>query len=476
MKNSLKKVFYKALYSVRPVLNLRADMSVKGLSGVAWLGCTGGAIYQVGTGNQNKDITKGCLVGAPVFAAIYLYLDNRDAKRQQCEFQHQETVARIKHSGAKGNALKEEPESEVVKPAYLKPFDKAPSVASLNDLATAQGQDLHPLVSKYLYEGELSIFVSMANKGKTIVAVQMAIDLANGESTIFNMETPPRKQTVWYYNFEMSAPQMKKRLTGKDGTTVKFPENVLMINCKGCYEDVDSFLNALALDAETKITGNTVVFIDTITNLCPQFFSKEVSYVLRSLSTIQEHVRRSKGFSLTIVIESHTTKINDSEPLGFDNMKGGVNQSNLTDSIFALGVAHGKKGYRYMKNLKLRNDEQPDEVDVIEISRSSYVRPHFVKTAKEEDVLPPRKKPTGKGVGTDEVADGKRSISDEWDGKLSLEQTLEMKKFYKEGEKGRGLGPTANKFGLKFPNDVSRELQKIEKFLETHPDFRAEDL
>lgn len=476
MKNSIKKVFYKALYSVHPVLNLRADMSVKGLSGVACLGCTGGALYQVGTGNQNKDITKGCLLGVPVFALFYLYLDSRDAKRQQCEYQHQETVARIKHSGARGNFLKEELESEVVKPAYLKPFDKAPSVASLNDLATAQGQDLHPLVSKYLYEGELSIFVSMANKGKTIVAVQMAIDLANGESTIFNMETPPRKQNVWYYNFEMSAPQMKKRLTGKDGTAIEFPENVLMINCKGCYEDVDSFLNALAMDAETKITGNTVVFIDTITDLCPQFFSKEVSHVLRSLSTIQEHVKRSTGFSLTVVLESHTTKINDSEPLGFDNMKGGVNQSNLTDSIFALGVAHGKKGYRYMKNLKLRNDEEPDEVDVIEIARSNYVRPHFVKTAKEEDVLPPRKKPTGKGGGSDEVADGKRSVSDEWEGKLSLEQTLEMKKFHQPKIKGKGLLATAKEFGLNNAEEVSRELQKLDKFLEAHPDFRAEAL
>ena len=130
-----------------------------------------------------------------------------------------------------------------------------------------------------------------------------------------------------------------------------------------------------------------------------------------------------------------------------------------------------------MKNLKLRNDEEPDEVDVIEIARSSYVRPHFVKTAKEENVLAPRKKPTGKGVGTEEVADGKRSIpGDGWKGKLTLEKTLEMSQFYEEGEKGRGLLPTAKKFGLKNAVEVSRELEKLNTFLKAHPTFRAEAL
>lgn len=455
-----ENVLFDVLGNIRTKLVLNSEMSIKGTAGFASLVCGGIFVYQICRDNPNPQVLMGCSIGTVVFGGAYAALDCRDAKQKQRTYTHEEKIAKIKHSGSQ--ASPEKPKDN--RPRYLEAFSNPPIVHSLNDLAKSNEQ-LYPLVGTYLYEGDIAIFFSIANKGKTIVAIQMAIDMVKGESTIFMMDIPPRKQNVWYYNFEMSEAQMKKRLTQEDGTSVEFPDNVLMIDCKGRYENVDKFLDSLALDAEHKLTGDTVIFIDTITDICPSFFSKEVSYVMNSLRTIKEHVKREKGLSLTFVIESHTTKIKDSDPLGFDNMKGGVNQSNLADSIFALGVAHGeKKTLRYMKVLKARNDEIPETVDVLEFSKSCYVRPHFVGISYEEDVLPPRKKPTGKGLPLDNSEDSS-SDAPIWDGVLSLEKTIEMKEYYQEGVTGRGAKPTARKFGLKHPNYVKRELDKLEKHL-----------
>jgi len=364
-------------------------------------------------------------------------------------------------------------------PSYLVAYDqKPPTSHTLNELAKNISAVLVKLIEPYLYQGDIAIFFSIANKGKTIASIQMAIDIATGKSSLFPNSNPSVSQDVIYLNFEMKDAQMKKRLSPSDSDTpcFEFPSNIDMRDCTGRFEDIHAFLRYLAVDVEDNVNTDVVIFIDTITDLCPSFFSKEAAYVLKSLRTIQLHALEKKGVVITFVIEGHTTKMHDWDPISLDSLKGGFNQANLVDSMFALGVANKGDGYRYFKALKLRNDPVTSIVDLAQIVDTPYLHFKVVGKADEANVLSVRPKGSEEHPDIKVDDEDNQTTVNDWNCMVSLEQALAIRQEYQPGVDGHGLVPTAQKFGLKYPNYVTRILDDLNEYLERHPEIRAEEL
>ena len=354
----------------------------------------------------------------------------------------------------------------------LKNNEKQPEVVTLNQIGKQDVDELVPLLGDYYYAGDIVLLFSITNKGKTLTGIQNAIELAQGVKTkIIPTETTPPKQDVIYYNFEMRMAQIKKRYFSNDPNAT-YPENLRIINSGYSIKNVDDLLNDTAARAET-LTNDTVIFYDTIKDVCPAFFSNEASRVINSLRNIIENVRRKKGIRLTFVLIGQTVKKNIWKSIELEDLSGTFNQQGLADSVFALGPTRFGKNVRMLKMLKGRNDGLHDEVDLVRIMDKPYLHIEYLKSVDETDALP--FEPKGKKNGSKIILPDKSPLETEEEElpKVPHEVVKQMKAMWKKGVPGRSLASVLEKYGV--PYGLNHAMQ-VKRLIEAYDKQKAESL
>ena len=348
----------------------------------------------------------------------------------------------------------------------MKNNEKQPEVVTLNQIGKQDVDELVPLLGDYYYAGDIVFLFSITNKGKTLTGIQNAIELAQGVKTkIIPTDSTPPKQDVIYYNFEMRMAQIKKRYFSND-PNASYPDNLIIINSGYSIKNVDDLLNDTAERAET-LRHDTVIFYDTIKDVCPTFFSNEASRVINSLRNIIENVRVKKGIRLTFVLIGQTVKKNIWKSIELDDLSGSFNQQGLADSVFALGPTRFGKNVRMLKMLKGRNDGLHDEVDLVRIMDKPYLHIEYLKSVDERDALP--LEPKGKKNGSKIVLPDKSPLEAAEDvlPKIPHEVVEQMKAMYKKGIPGRCLEAIRKKYGIPYglnhATQVKRLLEEYDK-------------
>lgn len=358
----------------------------------------------------------------------------------------------------KNNNDEETPQKDI--PELLKNNEKQPEVVTLNQIGRQDVDELVPLLGDYYYAGDIVFLFSITNKGKTLTGIQNAIELAQGVKTkIIPTETTPPKQDVIYYNFEMRMAQIKRRYFSNDPNAT-YPENLRIINSGYSIKNVDDLLNDTAERAET-LTNDTVIFYDTIKDVCPTFFSNEASRVINSLRNIIENVRRKKGIRLTFVLIGQTVKKNIWKSIEIEDLSGSFNQQGLADSVFAIGPTRFGKNVRMLKMLKGRNDGLHDEVDLVRIMDKPYLHIEYLKSVDERDALP--LEPKGKKNGSKIILPDKSSLEAAEDvlPKIPHEVVEQMKAMYKKGVPGRGLEAVRKKYGIPYGLNHATQVMRL---------------
>lgn len=345
-------------------------------------------------------------------------------------------------------------------PELLKNNEKQPEVVTLNQIGKQDVDELVPLLGDYYYAGDIVFLFSITNKGKTLTGIQNAIELAQGVKTkIIPTDSTPPKQDVIYYNFEMRMAQIKKRYFSND-PNASYPDNLIIINSGYSIKNVDDLLNDTAERAET-LRHDTVIFYDTIKDVCPTFFSNEASRVISSLRNIIENVRVKKGIRLTFVLIGQTVKKNIWKSIELDDLSGSFNQQGLADSVFALGPTRFGKNVRMLKMLKGRNDGLHDEVDLVRIMDKPYLHIEYLKSVDERDALP--LEPKGKKNGSKIILPDKSPLEAAEDvlPKIPHEVVEQMKAMYKKGIPGRGLEAVRKKYGIPYGLNHATQVKRL---------------
>lgn len=345
-------------------------------------------------------------------------------------------------------------------PELLKNNEKEPEVVTLNQIGQQDVDELVPLLGDYYYAGDIVFLFSITNKGKTLTGIQNAIELAQGIKTkIIPTDSTPPKQDVIYYNFEMRMAQIKKRYFSNDPNAT-YPDNLRIINSGYSIKNVDDLLNDTAERAET-LQHDTVIFYDTIKDVCPTFFSNEASRVINSLRNIIENVRVKKGIRLTFVLIGQTVKKNNWKSIEIEDLSGSFNQQGLADSVFALGPTRFGKNVRMLKMLKGRNDGLHDEVDLVRIMDKPYLHIEYLKSVDERDALP--LEPKGKKNGSKIILPDKSPLEAVEDvlPKIPHEVVEQMKAMYKKGVPGRGLEAVRKKYGIPYGLNHATQVMRL---------------
>ena len=242
-------------------------------------------------------------------------------------------------------------------------------VRSANDcINDAKSQPIpQSLCGNFWFEGEVAILFADTNVGKSILAVQVADIISNGNNLgIFRSDTKPQK--VSYLDFELSDKQFQKRYSIEWQNEYSFDNYFLRVMINVDFTDFEDFEEKLFIDIEKIIEREQIKvwIIDNITYLRMQ--STESGK--EALPLMKHLVQLKNKFGLSILVLAHTPKRpNPTMPLTVNDLAGSRQLANFADSIFCMGKSNQSGDLRYIKQLKARSCGVQEEVYVCKLDK-----------------------------------------------------------------------------------------------------------
>lgn len=242
-------------------------------------------------------------------------------------------------------------------------------------------KDRESLYKRLWYESEICVLFAMSNLGKSILAVQIANEIAKSG------------KLVNYLDYELEDKQFQQRYTNnRTKQMFKFSDNLFRANLSIDFAldnngRVERFFKKLE---ELSKKGVKIFILDNITSLVDKIENGDVV-----LDFMRRLKRLKEVYELSILIVAHTTKKKDSTPLTQDNLAGSKKLMNFVDSAFAIGKSLVETDVKYIKQLKVRYGKftyDEDNVLLCKIVKEDNF-PHFVECgyAVEKDLLNTKK-------------------------------------------------------------------------------------
>ena len=227
-----------------------------------------------------------------------------------------------------------------------------------------------------VYENECTCIFSDTNVGKSILAVQIGIDIARTTHS-----------NVLYIDYELSERQFAARYTDDKGNVMDIPDNFFRAQMCDLVSSADLEQDPVERVMEAiKRTAADVVIIDNITWLSSQTEQGDVAGML--MMRLCEFKRCSR---LTIIVIAHTPKRSSSQPITLNDIGGSKKIANFMDSVIAMGRSGKGEDVRYIKHLKGRNaliKYGGDNVMVCRLTKDGgYVHFENIGTSSEREHL-----------------------------------------------------------------------------------------
>lgn len=198
------------------------------------------------------------------------------------------------------------------------------------------------LWKEFFFEGEVCCLFADSNVGKSILAVQIANEIAL------------QGKRVLYVDFELSPKQFQRRYT-EDGVLYPFPTNLLRAEYAADPEADYDQMAVIVPNIQAAITTNQidVVIIDNITWLTAG--TPEKAEIAAPL--IKQLIAIKRDLNVSMLILAHTPKRDCSRPLTQNDLAGSKMLMNFVDSAFAIGKSQIDENLRYLKQIKCRSSE-----------------------------------------------------------------------------------------------------------------------
>ena len=245
------------------------------------------------------------------------------------------------------------------------------------------------LFGEFWFEGELCILFADTNLGKSILAVQIGNSISKGEQIRgFQLETT--KQSILYFDFELSDKQFENRYSIKFEQHYNFDDNFIRVEINPDAEipEKQTFEDYLNNSLERSIieTDAKVLIIDNLTYL------KNGTETAKDALPLMKQLKALKSkYDVSVLILAHTPKRDLSKPITRNDLQGSKMLINFCDSSFSIGESHSDKNIRYLKQIKQRNTEQiydAENVCVCQIDKPlNFLLFEFLNFGKEYEHL-----------------------------------------------------------------------------------------
>lgn len=209
---------------------------------------------------------------------------------------------------------------------------------------TSDNRTARSLWNDLWFEGEVACLFGDTNVGKSVLANQIALDIAaTGRAVLYiDFENPPHQTLRRYAKFD------------QDGNIINYapmPSNVihLTVNPEAPFSrtcDTSAILDAI--EDEFIADETPVVIIDDISHICPARHCTATEVTLKRLR------HWATKYCLSVLIIAHAAKHRPFSPLNVNGIFGSQQLPFCFDSIFALGRSAAFPGQHYIKQLKSR--------------------------------------------------------------------------------------------------------------------------
>jgi KaiC/GvpD/RAD55 family RecA-like ATPase len=265
----------------------------------------------------------------------------------------------------------------------------------------------HDLIVQY----ENTVLFAQTNVGKSILAVQMAEDIA-------------RTDKVLYIDLELADKQFQMRYTDPDtGEVHIFPENFNRA-------EIDPEL-IVGADLEEEILfsieeaakqGTKFVILDNLTFAC-----NDSEKGANASSFMMKVIRLKKQYFLTTIVVAHTPKIRGYQPITHYDLAGSARLISFFDAGIAVARSAKDNNLRYIKQVKVRTGAykyDAENVIICDVQKvNGCLRFEIQDYGQEADHLK-------EGSGTEELEEIYAILRLQADGKSvrDIARTLDMSK------------------------------------------------
>lgn len=364
---------------------------------------------------QNPNYTTIFMNATAGFGCLEFYnsLDSCEEEREYKRFEHEKAIACIQHTRSKvNNVLNEEIASA--------PFE----VYKLSD-ALGSSNDFRPMLGMLMPENCDSLIYGTKGTMKSILVLGTMIQIVLGQ---YPEILPPEDK-----NYERPQNVHAIYVDGENGKAVlndryksfgtRLDNTLEIVETKSYGNDMNKLFEKLTERCMLQPSGTRILLgIDNIKSLLNDHSNKEGKKYLNKLKELRALLSK-KNISLSTITICHTVK--DGKKIS-----GTYDLPCLIPFVFKI---------------------EPSHTFTIEESRTGPKGVQFELVVKEDGYtrLAYKNIPLGEPV---------------YKGRLTLEKAREMKNFYQENVSGRGLRPTAEKYGLEQHTHVKEELKALEEY------------
>jgi len=287
------------------------------------------------------------------------------------------------------------------------------------------------LIGPVIHSGERGVIFGASGQGKSVLAWQIGVNLALGESCCLfpHVNAHHAPMQVHIFDGELSSVDVLGRYPKE---FIQQLHNIKRVSChaigyKSLICQVKSVVNKI-YDQECAI------IVDNLFYICPGITAKQISGLYDAMKAIGEEASL-RGTKVTMIIVVHNSKETgyDKQEISIDDMCGSSYIGNFAN--FAIGIAAtADDDIKRIQVVKMRMEQSYKNVIIARKVSVPYVHMEYVND------LP-------KGQALAEYSGILRSASSAKDG-ITLEVAQQMWAMYKPGEKGYGYETIGKKFGV----------------------------
>lgn len=288
------------------------------------------------------------------------------------------------------------------------------------------------LIGSVIHSGERGIIFGATGQCKSILAWELGINLALGESCCLFPSIPTKHAPIQVYilDGEMNDANV---LTRYSKELLSRLSNLHRIsNIEPGYENLIAQVKNIVENIKDR---EVVIIIDNLTALCPNATAKQVSLLYNALKSIGEQAN-ARGTKVTEIVVAHERKnrsCRNLQDISIDNMYGTSYMGDFAD--FAIGIAEtADPAIKRIKVVKTRLEADYENVIIARKEAKPYLHLEFVKETSVEEALT---------MNVNNLLPEHLQQGD-----ITLEVAMKMKALYKPGVNGHGLNAIGRKFGV----------------------------
>ena len=238
----------------------------------------------------------------------------------------------------------------------------------------AKSPDPRTFFHGLIYEYTNTVLFASTKVGKSILAVQIAEDIA-------------KEEMVLYLDLELSAKQFESRYTDSEsGEQHQFPRNLLRAEINPGKVSSNPEKSIMDSIVRAALQGIKFFIIDNMTYIC---CNNQKAWLAGQFMIKLRELQKENG--LTIVVIAHTPKRNGHSPITINDLSGSANLGNLFDTGIALAHCASDTKLRYLKEVMNRSREKQYDSDNVmlldKVETGGYLHFEIVGYGDERELL-----------------------------------------------------------------------------------------